>query len=478
MLTSWYPALFFLAIAGLSFLIFLTTHYRSFKESRPQRSLRKNRILNLLFSLINISLLGLWISIYLPVFKTASASRSWTEVLYHSVSLKELINPEGLNNGIYFLLVKNSQTGLIEERNLGFSIALTSVVIIFGLLIAFNFKKWNSKFYKIETNYQIFVKLFLIPTMIVGLIFLKLNEEFSLYKIFWSVIPGLSSIRYPYRFYFILGMLLWIFIFMTIDIYIKNNMKTINKTFIYIIFTLLALDNLKPYYSFWKAEDYLPNPLYKQTKFIEENCDYFILDRPGGWWDDATKAIALSAITGVPTANGQSSGYPESYPVKPQLYEGDVTEMLEWAQFGISSKNGCFVSDSFTPLTSEPIEPRVETYDGFSPKEGGETDYWSWATRNDPILFVSTIANSKNNILDIQIKTPPCLQERELTFVALPDTQLKKITIDAKSSNYSIQIPPSRYNLTKIQFFTNDEFCKIENDPRDLFFEIKNYKIN
>ena len=478
MLTSWYPALFFIAISLISVSIFLIFNYTAINRIRFSEVISKNLVTNSILGFFNLGLLILWFLIYLPNFKNASASRSWSEVLYHSVSLGELVKPEGLNNGIYFLLVKNSEVGILEERNLGLPLALTISIIILGALIIFNYKTWINKYYKTEKKYQIFLKLIVLPTLILGLIFLKLTEEFSIYKVFWSTIPGLSSIRYPYRFYFILGMLLWIFIFMTLDIYLKNHSKLRNKIFIYAIFLLITLDNIKPYYSFWKADDYLPKTLHKQTYFIEENCDYFILDRPGGWWDDATKSIALSAITGVPSANGQSSGYPEGYPVKPQLYEGDITEMLEWAQFGISPDKGCFVSDSFTPFMSRPSESRVETYEGFSPKEGGVPDYWSWATRSDPILFVSTIANSRTIKLDIQIKTPPCLQERELTFVALPDTQLKTITIDAKSSIYSIQIPLSKFNLTKIQIFTDNVFCNIENDPRDLYFEIKNYKID
>ncbi len=478
MLTSWYPALFFIAISLISVLIFLIFNYTSIKRIRFREVPSKNIITISVFSLLNLSLLLLWSLIYLPNFKNASASRSWSEVLFHSVSLKELVNPEGLNNGIYFLLVKNSEVGILEERNLGFPLALTISIIILGALIIFNYKTWINKYYKANKNYQIFLKLIILPSLILGFIFLKLTEEFSIYKVFWSTVPGLSSIRYPYRFYIILGMLLWIFIFMTLDIYLKNHLKLRNKIFIYAIFLLITLDNLKPYYSFWKADDYLPKTLSKQTNFIKENCDYFILDRPGGWWDDATKSIALSAITGVPTANGQSSGYPQGYPVKPQLYEGDITEMLEWAQFGISSDKGCFVSDSFTPFISRPSESRVETYDGFSPKEGGAVNYWAWANRKDPILLISTPPNTKNNLLKLEVKTPPCLQERELKFIALPDTQLQTISIKSKSSSYLIQIPPSKFNLTKIQIFTDDVFCNIENDPRDLYFEIKNYKID
>ena len=265
---------------------------------------------------------------------------------------------------------------------------------------------------------------------------------------------------------------------MTVDIYLKNNSNKKNKIIIYTLTFLVTLDNLKPYYSFWKPTDYLPETLFQHAKYIQQNCDYFILDRPGGWWDDATKSIALSAITGVPTTNGQSSGYPKNYPVKPQLYEGDITEMLEWVQFGISSERGCFVSDGFVPISSQPTEPRVETYDGFSPKEGGAANYWAWATRNDPILFVSTLSNTENNLLNLEIKTAPCLQESSLTFVAFPDRELQKIKIKNKSSYFQIQLPPSKYNLTKIQIFTDGAFCNIENDPRDLYFEIKNYKID
>jgi hypothetical protein len=250
------------------------------------------------------------------------------------------------------------------------------------------------------------------------------------------------------------------------------------KTLLYIILIIGCLDNLKPYYSFWKPSDYVPASIYKHADFIINNCDYFILDRPGGWWDDSTNAISLSSIIGVPAVNGQSSGYPSGYPVKPLFYEGDITDTLEWAQFGISPQKGCFVSDSFSPLTSQPIAPRVETYDGFSPKEGGAVNYWAWANRKDPILLISTPPNTKNNLLKLEVKTPPCLQERELKFIALPDTQLQTISIKSKSSSYLIQIPPSKFNLTKIQIFTDDVFCNIENDPRDLYFEIKNYKID
>ncbi len=478
LLTSWYPALFFILLTIVTVTIFSLTDINSTKIALRKFFKTKLGFISTTLLTLNIAAISLWLAIYLPNFKETGGFRPWFVTIDSSASFADLLNIQRLNNGLTYLILNRRTQFEIDAERLGFPLFLIIFTLILLVVLLFNFRAWKKTYYDLNKIYRVYTKLILLPGLILGLIFLKLTDDFSIFKIMWQFIPGFNSIRYPYRYFFVLGFLLWIFIYMTMDIYLKNLDQPIKKTLIYIILIVGALDNLKPYYSFWKPDDYVPASIYKHADFITNNCDYFILDRPGGWWDDSTNAISMSSITGIPTANGQSSGYPSGYPTKPLFYEGDITDTLEWAQFGISSKKGCFVSDSFTPLISEPIEPRVETYDGFSPKEGGETDYWSWATRSDPILFVSTIANSRNNILDIQIKTPPCLQERELTFVALPDTQLKKITIDAKSSNYSIQIPPSRYNLTKIQIFTNDEFCKIENDPRDLFFEIKNYKIN
>ncbi len=414
--------------------------------------------------------------IYIPKLDETQTLRSWGEVLLHSVSLKDLINPLNLNNGIIFLLIKKGNIDLIEERNLGFPIFLTLMVILINFFIVINFSTWRKE-YLSNANYKNYFYFILLPSLAVGLIFLKLTDTFSIYKIFWGFVPGLNSIRYPYRFYFILGFILWIFILMTIDLYLKKHQKQTIRVLIYILVTTIALDNLKPYYSFWKPDDYLPQSLHKQKEFIQNTCDYFILDRPGGWWDDATKSIALSAITGVPTTNGQSSAYPKGYPAKPQLYEGDISEMLAWAGFGISNKRGCFVSDSFEPIVSSAKESRIEVYDGFSPKEFNTNNFWNWSTSSKSTFLISIPKNRKQVSLVMEIKTPPCINERELVFKDMQKGEILSAKINSKSRFLEVPVINNEFGLIKIEIQTDENYCNIDGDSRNLFYEIKNYKL-
>ena len=475
MLTSWYPAFFLIFIS-------LFTVIKVLKDNRKIESIKKNlKVLNIkdaVLAFINLLLVGLWLFIYVPKFLETASLRNWSEVAFHSVTLRELLNPINLHNGIVFVLFKSRNIDLIEERNLGFSIGLSVSLAIILICILFNFKVWKKSYYEKEENYRFLIHYLLLPSLFLGLIFLKLTDEFSLYKLFWSVVPGFTSIRYPYRFYFILGMVFWIFIFMTLNIYLKNKTDKSRRLALFILLIAITLDNLKPYYSFWKAEDYLPNSLYKQINFLQNNCDYFILDRPGGWWDDATKAIALSAISGVPTSNGQSSGFPAGYPIKPQLYEGDISEMLKWSQFGISEDLGCFVSDNFLPILSNPNESRMEIYDGFSLTEKNKNNYWNWATSAKATLFVSLPKDKEKTSLEFTLKTPPCIEERNLTFIALPNTELSKVSVRLKETTFKINLMNNDHNLIKIEITTDDKFCRIGEDPRTLFYEIKNYKIS
>jgi hypothetical protein len=53
-----------------------------------------------------------------------------------------------------------------------------------------------------------------------------------------------------------------------------------------------------------------------------------------------------------------------------------------------------------------------------------------------------------------------------------------KDTFVEKSQNYDLEVDLSNKFIKIIQFNTDAKVCKVKGDPRDLYFEIKNFSIS
>jgi len=468
MLSSWYPAFFYIITALTSLVIFLL--FKLFRKDLTTllilQVISKHSI-PIYYPLIGTLILFMWAYIHLPA--ASISNRNWDETISNSAYFSQLIDQNYLNNGWFYLFVKNQSYNAFENSSLG----IPFFIIVFALLsIVVTFKK-NLKINKV------YLYFLMIPGVIVTLLFTRLTEDLSLFKILWQTIPGFYSIRFPYRYHIVLSFILIIIIFIFLqEITIKLNNRLSIRILSTIIGLVLLVDNYKPPLKIWTKNDFISEKLALQLEEIENKCDFFILDKPGGWWDDQISAIAMSTLINVPTANGYSGGFPLDYPKKPWQYEGDISEILNWSKFGNGEIRGCVVSDTHSLIKSNPGESQIYFHAGFSPEESDKkNNIWRWTESNTAYIILNIPTNYKQALLSIRVKTASCVNKNQLTVSNLTTKEKSIIFIEKKEKQLDFVINNSTSGINQIKLEVNDKYCNYPNDPRNLYFEIKNYEV-
>ncbi len=467
MLSSWYPAFFYVitTLACLSTYIIL-----NLKRILNSYDFLKQQILNLktlkFYLPFSALLLGLWAYIHIPL--ASKALRSWEETLGNSNYLSQIINQKYMNNGWYFIFVKKFEYDPFQNSDLAVPILILTLTLIFFIFSYFN---TDMKIQKYRTY-------LLIPTFLITVIFTQISENFSVFKLFWDYVPGFYSMRYPYRYLIIFSFVALIFIFICLDRLAQNPNRTFKQALSYLIALFLIVDLYKPPLTLWKKDDFVPKELLAQKETIKENCDFFILDRPGGWWDDQVTATSLVALTNVPTSNGTSGGYPEGYPSKNWFYEGDISEILEWSGFGKNFEVGCLISDSHPPIFSNPEEPKIFFHSGFSPQEEDQKgNFWRWSDHQESYVILSVPQDIKNVEINMKVKAADCLEKTNLKIYQTPNQLIFDDIISPKSTSLNLSIENNESTITQLKFQVENNYCQFEGDSRNLYFEIKNFKI-
>lgn len=467
MLSSWYPGFFYMITVATSLGAY--TIFNIKKGTRYLHLIKKSikNFKSFKFYLPGSALLfGLWAYIHIPVaFK---ATRSWDETIANSTYLSQIVNQGFLNNGWYYIFVKKFEYESFQNSNFAIPILILILTLVFFIL---------SFFFK-TSKVRIFRNYFLIPGIVITLLFTRLSENFSVFKIFWEYVPGFYSIRFPYRYSIVFSFIALIFIFICLDHLLQRSNKAFKQTISYAMCFFLIVDLYKPPLTLWKKDGFVPKELLAQERTIKENCDFFVLDRPGGWWDDQITAMSLSTIIGVPTANGYSGSFPQGYPVKNWHYEGDISGILMWSNFGKNSEIGCLISDSHELISSAPREPKMVFHSGFSPPEEDQKgNYWRWAEHYQSNVILSTPNNIKEIEINMVVKLAECLQQANLFIYKEPNQLLYQDVITPKSTNINFFVENNFSTIIQLKLELENQYCQFEGDPRNLYFEVKNYEI-
>lgn len=467
MLSSWYPGFFYVLTAATCLSMYIFFNFN--KVFNNYISIKKQviKVKTLKFYLLGSSFLfGLWAYIHISV--ASREFRNWEETIDNSNYFSQIVNQKYLNNGWYFIFIKKLEYEPFQKSDLAVPILILTLTLLFFIL---------SFFYK-NKNIQIYRRYLLLPTVLITVMFTQISENFSIFKVFWDYVPGFYSMRYPYRYLVIFSFVALIFIFIYLNYLLQATNKTFKQMSIYLVFLFLIVDLYKPPLTLWKKDDFVPKELLVQETIIKDNCDFFILDRPGGWWDDQISAVALSTVIAVPTANGTSGGYPEGYPAKNWFYEGDISEILEWSNFGKNLEAGCLISDSHPPILSQPKESKIFFHSGFSPQEQDQKgNYWRWADQNEGYLILSVPQDIKNVRVNMTIKAAECLEQTNLKISKTSNQVLFVETISPKKKNLDFILENNESTITQLKFEVENNYCQIEGDPRNLYFEVKNFEI-
>jgi len=467
-LTLWYVAFFAIVHSSIFSLLFLFHSRKTINLKVILYSFFYNlaKLQSLIIVILIIFFTSIWLSIYLPV--ATQPTRPWWEVYKNSSSLKHVFFSSYLNNGFMQYFFNFGYSTYPEERLIGLPILLSiSFILIF---LVFLISKKNLP----KINLANFSIINSITALLISLIFMRLGNNFSLFKVFWEFFPGLNSIRAPSRYTIILYFAISILLFVLIDA-VYNLQKIVFFIFMFVI----SVDQIKPAAPRWNGNEYVSKSTFNNVTFLKQNCEYFILEIPGGWWNDKAQAIGLAQISNIRSATGGSGGYPRGYPEQRPSDEGDLMGLLAWSNFGLDEKKGCLIIDEVSlPIKSHNQLPRINIREGFYPVEGNNLVYWSWVGQNNAVIYASA-SKLENPAIDIEfkIKSAPCLNEQIIDIYH--DNQfLKKISVGQKSQEHILSISNSNHGVNRIEFVSDASPCKIIGDDRELLFELKNYKVS
>ena len=458
-LTCWYGAFFVVFTFCIKKLFDLF-----FRENYYKLQVKKVNI-KLLGIFLPFYLFFIWLFIYVYYPTINEADRTRNELIKGSPSLQFLPNGGGLPgtnlNGAIFSNIYE-KLNLNIDREYAFGIGL--FVFVFALIYGFQFFLKNYKNYsKIIWPISIIFTYF---------IFILLGDTFSLFSILFNYVPGFNSIRYPSRYVIFLGYLLIFLVFYQLDKLYYSSRNLTTKISISIILLITMLDQIRMPFTGWNRDLLINKELFAQSQEIKEKCDYFYFDYPGGWWFDQIEAMTFSMQIDVPTVNGYSGGFPKDYPTEPFLSEKMPLNIFDWINDIPPNLKGCFVTGKGPVHAFSPDLISID-FVGFTNEERNRSDSWNWAVTKNPYLYVINLSK-KNLIINFEIKSSVCNTNTDFSIKDSNQREISKFEIQKNSMPIELILDFQKEIVKKIDFKNALVPCKIENDPRPLYFEVKN----
>jgi hypothetical protein len=238
---------------------------------------------------------------------------------------------------------------------------------------------------------------------------------------------------------------------------------------------LLVLEQQKTTYAGWSKDLLFNKDLMSQKDKIKKKCDYFYYDFPGGWWFDQIEAITFSAQIGVPTVNGYSGAFPVDYPTESFTSNDEPLKIFEWISKIDPQKRGCFVTGR-SEIKSLSREFDSIDFTGFTELESNGSASWRWSVSPNPYLYI--LSNSfRNKEFSFTLNTTQCNPIQEISILDGQGNTLVPTKKVASSSLFEFDIDMRNAVVKRVQIISDSGGCQLGEDPRSLFFEIKNFEI-
>jgi hypothetical protein len=406
-----------------------------------------------------------WIFLYVYLSVAGAPIRPKSEMIINSPSPLMLLNAGsptqyGLQNSIFEGFYRFFGFDLPFENLIGLGFAVTLIGVVSMAILLFLEKRT--------------IKLWILSILITYLYFTKLVNDVSIHGLLFETIPGINSIRYPARFIIILGFGLIFMSFKLIDNTIRKGNRQFLKVPLYLLLVIMLLDQIRGPFTGWDKKLLVNENLFSQAQEIKNNCDYFYFDHPGGWWYDQIEAITFSTQVGIPTVNGYSGAFPGGYPIQSWNSTFGSLKIFDWISQIDATKRGCFLSgiSDFKILNSETT---LIDFIGFTPKEEKGFDSWNWAVNEEPYLYVLSSTGS-NLRLTFEIETSKCFTNQNIIIQDVSSNEIiQKVEVSSQEV-VNIDLSFKESYLKQIQFSTDAGICRVEGDPRGLYFNIKNLK--
>jgi hypothetical protein len=460
-LSCWYGAFFFvftILVSELLSLIFLKRKLKlNFKFSD----------IKTVIPFFPIQLFLVWLFIYIYISVLNQPFRPTSELISNSPRLQLLpnggnVNGAELNGSMFRFLYEKLSLNYEQEYAIGVGLMVFIIGIFFLLKFIF------------ETNRSSSALIWTSSVLICYLFFIVFLDNFSLHRFFFEYVPGFNSIRCPSRYVIIVGFFSIFGIFYLVDRMLLKSSKLYSKILLILILLLLFLDQQRSPYKGWNKDQLINTDLFSQAEEIKAKCDYFYYDYPGGWWYDQIEAMTFGAQVGIPTVNGYSGAFPPNYPTEPFLSEKPPLKIFDWIANIDKSERGCFVTGR-TPIRV--LDKNLKSVDlvGFTTLETNGKETWQWSVSPNPYLFIINYTK-KVLQLEFEIKPAKCLKSQDIRIIETGrgDLFIGKLNEFGEKFKYSLNF--EKDIVKRIEIITESTPCRFNNDPRDLFFEIKNLK--
>ena len=465
-LSCWYGAFFVILLILFRIVFEALFNYQNLVSRIKEFRITQNVKQYLLQSPIQAFLIWLFFYVYVSVLN--QPKRPTDELFRNSPRINLLPNGSNIDGTklsgslfkdiyIYF--------GLDFDKEFGIGIGIIALLFGIVILIVGLTKKIFSKNHK----------LWIITFLSVYLYFVVYAERFSFHQILFENVPGFNSIRCPSRIVILLGFFIIFGIYFIFDTFLQKRKDLKVKVGIILLSLILLLDQYRTSFKGWDPTVLINTDLMSQRDEIKKNCDYFYYDFPGGWWYDQIEAMTFAIQVGVPTVNGYSGAFPVGYPTENFTSNEEPFKIFDWISKINPQKRGCFVTGR-SELKSLNGDFDSIDFVGFTNLETKGASSWRWAVSPNPYLYILSNSFSKKRI-SFTLNTSKCNPVQEISIRDGQDNPIldgKKVD---NTSSFNFEIDMTNSVVKRVQVITDGGGCQIGDDPRNLFFEIKDFKI-
>ena len=114
---------------------------------------------------------------------------------------------------------------------------------------------------------------------------------------------------------------------------------------------------------------------------------------------------------------------------------------------------------------------------GFTGNETKGQNSWRWAISPSPYVYIIDHSSSIKEI-KFNLKTSQCFSSQKISITDSQNKVISPVSVVSGEKEYVLNIDMTDSIVKMIQFSTDAEACFVDGDPRNLYFEIKNFKMN
>lgn len=163
-------------------------------------------------------------------------------------------------------------------------------------------------------------------TVLAVLAFFVIDERgFSFYRIVWETVPGMESVRAPFRVQAILYSLAILLVLRALELWWARSTggrtdsarRWVLGISAALLMILIGIEMQRGTYTIWSPSQVLAPALQDKVAQVQESCDAVVVldeDPTDPSWVNAIDAVVFSAISAVPTPQGYSRADPIGHP--------------------------------------------------------------------------------------------------------------------------------------------------------------------